>query len=124
MAQFSCRGLLFEFHLYSTTNAAPEQLATVLVGEEPLIVQLHSASPLPLLQTDLSFLAILSSWENQSLWDNLVVDGDMRWLSNALVAGSLRILHDGSYMKKVTPKVCSTALLITCSLTNQHLTCT
>lgn len=40
------------------------------------------------------------------------MDGDGRWLADAIVAGSLNVVHDGSYMMKVSPKVCSSVLLI------------
>jgi hypothetical protein len=59
-----------------------------------------------------------------SLWSTLKVDGDGSWIIDALCAGSLDIVHDGSYMKKVTPKVCSMALLMRCRVTSQELTCT
>jgi hypothetical protein len=67
---------------------------------------------------------VLASWENQSLWTNLNVDGDSLWLSNAVLANSLLIVHDGSYMKKVTTHACSMALIMKCRLTDQELTCT
>jgi hypothetical protein len=73
-----------------------------------------------------TFLGILHSWPNQSLWRTLKVDGDGSWILDALVAGSLDldVVHDGSFMKKVTPKVCSMALLMRCRLTGHELTCT
>jgi hypothetical protein len=60
-------------------------------------------STIPTPQTN--FLGILHSWPNQSLWCTLKVDGDGSWILDALVAGSLDVVHDGSFMKKVTPKV-------------------
>jgi hypothetical protein len=74
---------------------------------------LHSFRPIPPPKYQpTSFLEILHSWDNQSLWSTLKVDGDGSWIIDALCAGSLDIVHDGSYMKKVTPKVCSMALLM------------
>jgi hypothetical protein len=68
-------------------------------------------------------LQTLHSWENQSLWRNLRVDNGGDWILNSLVAGALDIVHDGSYMKKVSPKVCSMALWMRCRLTQQSLKC-
>jgi hypothetical protein len=107
---FTCSGPKYSFRLYSREDPCLPILATVLDDSS----ELH----LPLtLQT-------LHSWENQLLWRNLRVDNGGDWILKSLVAGSLEIVHDGSFMKKVSPKVCSMALWMQCWLTQQSLKCT
>ena len=50
--------------------------------------------------------------------------GDGSWITGALMAGTLSIVHDGSDMKKVTPRVCSMAILMQCLSSGNELTCT
>lgn len=114
--RFTRSGPRFSFKAYTSTDPA-----------SPDAVKLHSSALIPRSLTPLSprsVLEILHSWENQSLWEHLRVDGDGNWITSALVAGSLDIVHNGSYMKKVTPLVCSTALLMKCRITQAELVCT
>lgn len=50
-----------------------------------------------------------------------------RWQQNmagwSIVSGSLVVVHDGSWIKKVRPKACSMALIMKCLITNQEITC-
>ena len=124
-ARFTRSGLRYTFRHYTSVDPQLSHHATVIVKDRSSFFHLHSSAPRHSLSlTPVSFLAVLQSWENQSLWDNLRVDGDGSWLINAICAGSLEIVHDGSYMKKVSPRVCSMALIIRCTYTNQELTCT
>lgn len=123
--RFTRSGLPFEFHHYDQSDPLLSLTASVLDDPSPTIIRLHSAAPIPsLTNPPVSFLAVLASWENQSLWRNLKVDDDGLWLSNAILANSLLIVHDGSYMKKVTTRACSMALIMKCRITGRELTCT
>jgi hypothetical protein len=61
---------------------------------------------------------------NPSLWKNLQGDGDGTWIWEGLCSGSLLIIHDGSYMQEVSPKICSVAVMIRCTTSGQTCKCT
>ena len=122
--RFTRAGTLF--HKISTVSSDPcfTSLATV-TWATPTHARLHSsASAPPFVSEDLDFILVLRSWENQSLWSHLKFDGDGSWLLSAIIANTLLICHDGSYMKKVTSNVCSTAVVMYCTATGFELTCT
>jgi hypothetical protein len=122
----SVSGIPFTFHRFTSRDPGLTHMATVFQFDHPL-VRLHSCSAPPrFLEPPTQFLQVLASWENQSLWKHLKCDGDGSWVLDAIIAGSLDIVHDGSYMKKVAPKVCSIsmALIMRCRNTDQELTCT
>jgi hypothetical protein len=61
---------------------------------------------------------------NQSLWRTLKYDGDGSWIGEGLLAGTLLVAHDGSYMKEMAADICSAAVMIYCTRTRQTCTCT
>jgi len=61
---------------------------------------------------------------NQSLWRTLKCDGDGSWIGQGLLAGTLLVTHDGSYMKEVAADICSSAVMIYCKRKRQTCTCT
>ena len=61
---------------------------------------------------------------NQSLWRTLKCDGDGTWIGRGLLSGTILVAHDGSYMKEVAADVCSAAVMIYCTRTQQTCTCT
>lgn len=73
-----------------------------------------SAPPLP----PRGLVEELRSWKNQSLWKYFKCDGDGEWIRKGLLRGTIEFIHDGSYMKKVDPRVCSAAYLVRCTRTN------
>ena len=52
------------------------------------------------------------------------MDGDGEWIRRGLMLGTIIFVHDGSYMQKVDPYICSAALQIRCRRTNKKATCT
>ncbi len=65
-----------------------------------VLLHSHVARPLPLpVATD--FLSVLRSFENQSLWEHFVCDGNGSWIFQGLFSCLLVVVHDGSYMRKV-----------------------
>ncbi len=67
-------------------------------------------------------LAMLASWENQSLWKYPWLDGSAGyWIFSGLMQGLLVIGHDGSYMPHLASNVCTCAAVIYCSHTNQYV---
>ena len=83
-------------------------------------IRLHSKATLPKeILTNFDFWDVLHSWPNQSLWRNFQCDGDGTWIRRGAMRGTLRMVHDGSYMSKVNPTICSDAFIITCMSTSQ-----
>ena len=68
-----------------------------------------------------SFLKTLRSFPNQMLSDNLEMDGNGGWTSNGSQAGSLVLVHDGSYNKDIDEEKCLTAYIVMCKITRHRL---
>ena len=68
-----------------------------------------------------TFYEILESHGNPSLWENLSYNGDGEWIWEGLVAGSICIAHDGSYMPKESTTLSSAGIIIYCKNTKQWL---
>jgi hypothetical protein len=63
----------------------------------------------------------LQSWENQSLWSSLRIDGENEeWIFWGLMRGSLIIGHNGSYMSHLANNVCSCTVVIHCQHTGYY----
>ena len=86
-------------------------------------VRLTSVDPVPqTVETRVSFFDTLYAWPNQSLWKHFKCDGDGEWIRRAISSGTLSFVHDGSYMRKVAPKLCSTGFVLSCSRTGMQAT--
>ena len=102
----------------------PTRYASVL-SFDPHFVELHSTAPMARKPKKLkTFREVLRSWQNQSLWKYLKFDGNGEWIRRGLMLGTIIFVHDGSYMQKVDPYVCSAALRIKCRKTGKTATCT
>jgi hypothetical protein len=76
---------------------------------------IHSCTPYPTPSIiPLTFLAMLGTFGNSSLWDNLSVNGDGEWIHAGIEMGTLCIAHDGSYMAEEATNLCSTGVVIFC----------
>jgi hypothetical protein len=69
----------------------------------------------------LTFLAMLVTFGNSSLWYNLSVDVDGEWNHAGIGMGTLCITHDGSYMAEEATDLCSTGVVIFCQWSQQWL---
>jgi hypothetical protein len=87
-------------------------------------VKFHSLSPSWLPQythRPNRLMETLASWENQSLWKYLWIDGGAGdWIYSGLMRGLLLIGHDGSYMPHLANNVCTCATVIFCSHMTQY----
>jgi hypothetical protein len=88
-------------------------------------VLLHSSaaaatSPLVLL----GFENNLKSYGNETLWELLDYDGDGSWILEGMISRSLIIIHDGSYMKEISPLISAAATMIDCTIANKRCKCT
>jgi hypothetical protein len=85
-------------------------------------VVLHSTALIPrTTQVQRSFLETLHSFPNQSMWNDLQLDGNGEWVSEALSAGTLVLVHDGSYNENLDPTKCSAAYIIMCKKTKKRM---
>ncbi len=72
----------------------------------------------------LSFWDNIRSYGNPSIWQNLQCHGDRSWIWQGLCSGTSVSVHDGLYMKEVSPVVCSAAVIIYCVSTGSSCKCT
>jgi hypothetical protein len=83
---------------------------------------MHLCTPLPTPSIiPLTFLAMLVTFGNSSLWDNLSVDGDGEWIRTGIEMVTLCITHDGSYMAEEATDLCSAGVVIFCQWSWQSL---
>jgi hypothetical protein len=61
------------------------------------------------------FLEVLQSWGNTWLWEHMTVHGGVAWLEQAISAGTLVAVTDGSYIRELYPNLCSAAFVLKCS---------
>lgn len=119
----SSRLPVYEFQSETTDIIEAGHVASVDDSFDPYFVNLHSSAPIPVpVVRPVSFLAVLASFPNQSLWQYLRVDGDGEWIRRGLILGSIVVIHDGSYMPKVSENVCSAAVAVVCTRTGNKAT--
>ena len=68
---------------------------------------------------EVTFWDVLRSFLNQSLFEHFTCDDDGEWIRLGLMHGSLICVHDGSYMPKIDPHICSAAFIIKCTATGK-----
>ena len=95
----------------------PPKYASVIPSETNT-VRLHSTAERPApAQRPLLLREVLNLRQNKALWRHFTCTGDGSWIREGLPCGSLLLVHDGSYMKKVDPNICSAAYVIRCRTT-------
>ena len=72
----------------------------------------------------LGFESNLKSNGNGTLWESLDYDGDGSWILEGMINRSLIIIHDGSYMKEVSPFISAAATMIYCTKAKKRCKCT
>ncbi len=66
----------------------------------------------------------MQHFSNQTLWVLIDYSGDGCCILNEMIAQSLVIIHNGSYMKEVSPNICSVATMIYCTIAKAWCKCT
>jgi hypothetical protein len=84
------------------------------------VMHLCTPRPTPSI-VPLTFIAMLATFGNSSLWDNLSVDGDGEWIRAGIEMGTLCIAHDRSYMAEEATNLCSAVVVIFCQRSRQWL---
>jgi hypothetical protein len=113
-------------YTYSHHNAGPcsEVRRASITNWLGHTVQFHSSSPMwspRYAHSPNRLLSMLASWENQSLWKHLWIDGGAGdWIFIGLMQGLLVIGHDSSYLHHLTNNVCACTAIIYCFHTNQY----
>ena len=84
-------------------------------------ITLHSTANIPqTLPRTRSFLETLHTFPNQSMWNDLTLDKDGEWTNQALNAGTLVLVHDGSCNENLDHTKCSAAYIIMCKKTTSY----
>jgi hypothetical protein len=116
-------GAIYHYHHLDDTSCPDQRRASVSNWTGPT-VQFHSSALswiLDNVKMPDTLLSSLASWDNQSLWKHLQIDGgDGGWIHNSLIRGSLIIGHDGSYMPHLANNICACADVDYCNHTNQY----
>jgi hypothetical protein len=86
---------------------------------------LHSSLPCFVSAQPVSgFENVMRGYANQSLWVSLNYDGDGSRIFKGMLAQSLIIIHDGSYMNEISPIISSAATMIYCTNVKVRCKCT
>ena len=89
--------------------------ASVALSQEGKVF-LHSSLPcFEPVQPVSGFENVIRGFANQLLWVLLDHDGDGSWILGGMLAQSLIIINDGSYMKEISPIISSAASMIYCT---------
>ena len=99
------------------TEMLPAQvdLASVTKMDEET-ARLRSTVTIPRsIEKQTGFWKVLHELPNQTLWRHFHCDDDGAWIRRGATMGSLLLVHDGSYMQKVDPDVCSAAFKLVCT---------
>jgi hypothetical protein len=101
-----------------------KRCASMTLSQERQVF-LHSLIPgfVPVQLTS-GFENVFKGFANQSLWVSLEYDGDGSWILNGMLAQSPVIIHDGSYMRDLSPCISSVATMIYCMIAKVQYKCT
>jgi hypothetical protein len=62
-----------------------------------------------------TFVEVLCEWGCSWLWEYTSIEGGTDWIAQAIIAGSLLAVTDGSYMQQLYPNLCLAAFVLECS---------
>jgi hypothetical protein len=96
-------------------SVTPSQLGQVLLYSlVPGFIPLHPTS---------GFEHVIKSFANQSLWLSLDYNGNGSWILDEMLAQSLVIIKDGSYIKEVSTHISLAATMIYCRIAKAQCKC-
>jgi hypothetical protein len=100
-----CSGRRFAHNVTRMGYSEHSNFASIRHSQSGQVLMHSSAaaatSPLVLLD----FENNLKSNGNKTLWESLDYDGDGSWILEGMINRSLIIIHDGSYMKEISPSI-------------------
>ena len=94
--------------------------STRSTGDDQLIVTSHTPPP-PIPQPSNHFQAVLFSWSHKHWWEGLKYTGSGSWIYQSIKKGTLVCVSDGSYIRELHPLVCSAAIIMECSESQNRL---
>jgi hypothetical protein len=98
--------------------------ASIIYSQQNQVL-VHSSIPMPLPSVPkIGFEQNLRYLSKHTLWLSLNFDGDCSWILDEMINHSLIIIHDGSYMKEISPLISSAATMIYCTKTRARCKCT
>ncbi len=62
-----------------------------------------------------TFVEVLREWGCSWLWEYMSVEGGTDWIAQAITAGSLVAITDGSYIRQIYPQLCLAAFVLECA---------
>jgi hypothetical protein len=112
LAQQTCSGRWFQHNVTNVGHSKFPIFASIThlqLGQ----VLLHSTVAAAISSVvSLDFETNLRSYGNKTLWKSQDYDGDGSWILEERINRSLIIIHDGSYMKEISPLISSAASMI------------
>ena len=124
LARRTRSGQRFDSNLIAYGHSNFRQWASVTLLQEGQVF-LHSLLPCFVPAQPMSgFKNVIRGYVNKSLWTSLDYDGDGSWILGGMLAESLIIIHDGSYMKEISPIISSAATMIYCTIAKARCKCT
>ncbi len=101
-----------------------QQWASVTLLQEGQVFLRSSLPCFEHVQPVSGFKNLIRVFANQSLWVSLDYNGDGSWIIKGMLAQSLIIIHDGPYMKEISPIISSAATIIYCTIAKVQCKCT
>jgi hypothetical protein len=124
LARRTRSGQRFVSKLIAYGHSNFRQWTSVSLSQEGQVF-LHSSLPCyEPVQPVSGFENVIRGFTNQSLRVSLDYDGDGSWILKGMLAQSLIIIHDGSYMNKISPIISSAATMIYCTIAKVRCKCT
>jgi hypothetical protein len=123
----ACRtrsGQRFVSNLIAYEKSNFQQWASVTLLQKGQVF-LHSSLPCfkPIHPVS-GFKNVIRGFANQSLWVSHEYDGNGSWILEGMLAQSLIIIHDGSYMREISLIISSAATMIYCTIAKVRCKCT
>ena len=105
----TCSGRQFTHNITRMGYSEHSIIASITYSQsgQVLLHYLAAAATSPLVLLD--FEKNLKSYGNKTLWESLDYNGDGSWILEGTINRSLIKIHDGSYMKEISPLISAAA---------------
>ena len=120
----TCSGRLFKHNVTRMGYSEHSIFASITYSQSGQVLLHSSAAAATSPPVLLGFENNLKSYGNETLWELLDYDGDGSWILEGMINRSLIIIHDGSYMKEISPLISAAATMIYCTIAKKRCKCT
>ncbi len=124
LARRTRSGQRFVSKLIAYGHSDFRQWASVTLLQEGQVFLHYSLPCFVSAQPVSGFKNVIRGYANQSLWVSLDYNGDGSWILEGMLAQSLIIIHDGSYINKTSSIISSAATMIYCTIAKVRCKCT